>query len=143
MHRPNLGVVLADSRRARILLRHNGGGMEPIQALSREGEPRFIHDTRGRVFESATSARHALAPRMGRADEHRRAFAREIAEAVDAAVARGTVKCLVLAAPSRLLNEVRAQLGERSRKVIVGEIQKDLTRESEAELEHRLSELMI
>lgn len=143
MHRPSLGVVLADSRHARILLRHSSGSMEPIHAISREGEPRFSHDTRGRVFESATAARHAIAPREGRADEHRRAFAREIAEAVDAAVARGTVKCLVLAAPPRLLNDLREQLGEQSRKLVVGEIHKDLTKEPEADLEHRLAGLVI
>jgi len=143
MYRPKLGLVLADSRNARIVVRNRGGGMESIQALSCEAEPGFTHDNRGRVFESATSARHALAPRTGREEARRRAFARAIAVAVDAAVAEGAVKFLVLAAPSRLLKDVRDQLGPPARSVVVGEIHKDLMKAPEADLEHRLDEMTV
>ncbi|HEY1930179.1 MAG TPA: host attachment protein [Caulobacteraceae bacterium] len=143
MYRPKLGLVLADSRNARIVLRNRDGGMEAIQALSCEAEPGFTHDNRGRVFESATHARHALAPRTGREGARRRAFARAIAVAVDAAVAEGTVKFLVLAAPSRLLKDVRDQLGHPARSVVVGEIHKDLMKAPEADLENRLDEMIV
>lgn len=63
-------------------------------------------------------------------------LAREVMAAVDPLLAAGTP--LILVAPPHMLGELRAEVPDRARRQIVGEIARDLARCAPAELAQRL-----
>lgn len=94
----------------------------------------------GKVHESATTARHAFQDAEGPIRREKREFAAVVAEYIDAAAQRGAFHRLVLAAPPKFLGDLRAALGAKSKGLIAGEIPKDLTKESDADLAARVAD---
>ena len=140
-------ILVADGARARILKNEGPGkGLHPAVDETFE-QP--LPPTRelgverpGRVQESATSERHAMVPRVDWHRFEKTKFARSMAKLLDAAAARGDFDRLVLVAPPKTLGDLRAALGPRCRALVSGELAKDLTQVTVAELPDHLYKLL-
>jgi protein required for attachment to host cells len=143
-------IVIADGRRARIL-RQDKRGAPLTPALNQElYEPAahgFSRDLRsdapGRGFESNSAARYSMEPRIDPKTQEKQNFARRVAELVNDAASRKTFDQLVLVAPPKTLGELRTQLGDPARKVLIGEICHDLVKTPMQDLPKHLSEVLI
>ena len=91
--------------------------------------------------ESATTARHSFTDAEGPIRREKREFAHVVADYLNDAAMRGAYQRLMLAAPPKFLGDLRAALGAKARALVSGEIHKDLTKESDAELAARAAEL--
>ncbi len=127
-------ILVGDGKRARILSNDGPGkGLRPRDGeFSTELHPNreIVSDKPGRVQESATSARHAVTPRIDWHRFEKTKFARSMAKLLDEAAVKGSFDRLVLVAPPRTLGDLRAALGPHARERITAEIDKDLTHES-------------
>ena len=128
-------IVLADGMHARIL-RQDKHGAPLVPALDRELYDPDVHlfsrdlksDAPGRSFESASSTRHAMEPRTDPKTHEKQLFAARVAELINTAAAQKTFDQLILVAPPKTLGELRAQLDARARKLVIGEVSRDLRR---------------
>ena len=138
-------VLIADGARARILVNEGrGSGLEPVPGKdfnATHAATRVLGaDKPGRVFESADSARHAMAPRVDWHEYEKHLFARMIAADLDKAAERRAFDRLVLVAPPKSLGELRAALGAETRKKVTAELAKDLTSIPDHDLAPHLAE---
>lgn len=136
-------VVVADSSRGRIFVQEGPG--EPLV----EAED-MVHPgarLRGAELASDRSGRHSGAFGQGShmfdvrtdAKEHEAEnFAREIAEHLETGRTGGRFQKLVLMAPPAFLGELRGQLSDEVRKLVVGEVGKDLVTHSAEEVRKHL-----
>ena len=95
-------------------------------------------DKPGRAFSSAGNARSAV----GQTDWHDRseeAFLTKLAHHLDAAVASGKVKSLVVVAPPRALGMIRPAYGHALRAALRAEIDKDFVKMPVHEIEKHLT----
>ncbi|HEY7610139.1 MAG TPA: host attachment protein [Alphaproteobacteria bacterium] len=99
------------------------------------------YEEAGKGQESATSARHGFQDAEGPIRRDKRDFAHLVADYLNDAAMRGAFQRLMLAAPPKFLGDLRAALGTKARGMIAGEIHKDLTKESDAELAARVAEV--
>lgn len=137
-------ALVADAQHARFLQRQ-----VPFGAWSeREAEAIAIHNPRsreqgtdrpGRVHESATTARHAVEPRTDPHREAKRAFARRLAERLEAEAA-GYAR-LMLVAPPAFLGDLRAELGDATRRKVTASLDRDLVHAPLAEIAAHLDAL--
>lgn len=140
-------ILVADAGKARIFA-NLGVGKGIIEVT--EGEvtnplPKTREigsDKPGRAFESANSARHAMAPRADWHEQAKEAFAKELAEWLRAALQAKSYDQLVIAAPPKMLGSLRRHLDPKVAKALAGEIDKDLTNSTPAELEEQLGQLL-
>ena len=140
-------ILVADGARARILKNEGPGkGLQPAidkafeQALPPTRE--IGTDRPGRVQESANSARHAMVQRVDWHRFEKERFAKSMAKLLDAAAGRNAFDRLILVAPPKTLGDLRAALGQRSRARVTGELDKDLTPITAAELSDHLYKLL-
>lgn len=137
-------ALVADGQHARFLQRAAPGGvwLELVERAVEVANPRSHErgsERPGRSHESASSARHAIEPRT---DPHRAAktaFAKHLAERLEAEAA--SYAGLILVAPPAFLGDLRAELGHAARSKLLGTLDKDLTRLPMAELVPHLAEL--
>ncbi len=99
--------------------------MERPEAAGREAE--FASDRPGRAFDSFGSGRHAMTPGESGRDHEVRSFARELADYLNRAVAKGEFRHIVLIAAPSFLGYLRAGLSGAARRAVVHETAKDLT----------------
>lgn len=126
-------ILIADGSRARLFL-SQGHGTDLQPALDQE----FIgvnrpsreigSDHPGRAFDSAGQGRHAMEPPTDPHRYEKQRFANEIAGILDAARCKGSFDHLVIIAPPQALGDLRAQLSAGVRKMVAGELAKDLTK---------------
>jgi protein required for attachment to host cells len=138
-------ILVADGKRARILSNDGPGrGLASVAGGERSIELKptreMVSDKPGRAFESATSAHHAVEPKIDWHRFEKTKFARGMARLLDEAGAKGKYDRLVLVAPPRTLGDLRAALAEPTRARVEAEIDKDLTHESIHELTRHLGE---
>lgn len=134
-------ALVADGGRARFFERRLPAGTwreRTEDAVEAANPPSREHgtDRPGRVHESATTARHAVEPRT---DPHRAAktaFATRLATRLEDAA--GSFERLLLVAPPPFLGDLRAALGEATRRKLHGTLDKDLTHAPLADLAGRL-----
>ena len=134
-HRRLLYIV-ADGGTVRLIERLPEGGFATFRKLDGRARLAVLREQlrdehAGRSIESATSARHAV----GREDDYRRAkveFAKRAAESVKRVVARGDWSGVILAAPPRLMQVFRDELGRRTD--VVCTVARDLTKTPDHEL---------
>ena len=140
-------ILVADGARARIF--KNEGPGKGVQAAVDE---EFRHATPpsrelgaerpGRVQESATSARHAMENPVDWHRFEKEKFAKEMAKLLDRASQAGAFERLVLVAPPKTLGDLRNALGAPTRKKITGDIHKDRTQVTPAELPYHLGRVI-
>ena len=94
-----------------------------------------------KMQESVGSARHAIADAETPIRREKREFAHVVADYLNEAAERGAYERLMLAAPPKFLGDLRAALGAKARGMVSGEIHKDLTKESDADLAQRIADM--
>lgn len=142
-------ILIADGARARVL---SFTGAPRIVRPVAELDVRASHlpshllgdDRPGRVYESHGAARHAFDPRT---DPHREAearFARQLADMLEDCRAKAMFDRLAIIAPPIMLGDLRKALGAKTRRAVVAEIHKDLTKLPDKEiLRHLEGELSL
>ncbi len=124
-------ILVADGARARIFVNQGPGkGIEEMAGdvftnvllPSRE----LVSDKPGRTFNSTGSARHAIEPGTDPHRERKRAFLGHIAHHLNKANRRGDFDRLVIVAPPPALGDLRAEMDQKLRRVVSGEIAHDL-----------------
>ena len=143
-------IVIADGMHARILRQdRRGAPLAPAldQELYEPAAQGFSRDLRsdapGRGFNSGSGARHAMEPRTDPKAHEKHLFARRVAELINDAAMRKTFDQLVLVAPPKTLGELRTQLAEKARKLVIGEIDRDLVKTPVPDLPGHLSEVLL
>ncbi|MEE8271455.1 MAG: host attachment protein [Alphaproteobacteria bacterium] len=140
-------VLVADGGRARILRNDGvGKGLQPVAAavFAVDNPPTRDQgsDRPGRVHDRMGTGRHAMEPK---ADWHRAEkvhFASSIAERLDAAAGRGDFDRLIVIAPPAALGDLRTALDDRTRRLVTGEIAKDLTNSPDSDVERQVGTIL-
>lgn len=139
----NAYVFVGDGRKA-LFLRNDGDDKFPNlkteQVMTKDNPPNREQgtDKPGRSYASVGARRSS----MEQADWHEieeQRFAHEVAEALMALVREKSVPALVIAAPPRTLAELRRTFHADVAKLIIAEIDKDLTHQPVYDIEKRLT----
>lgn len=132
-------IVVADGAGARLFL--NTGPGKGLQELPDGRMQTALEATRsqgsdrpGRVHDRMGDGRHAMEPRIDWHEQQKQRFARELSQRLDAAAGGKAFDRLILVAPPKLLGALRSLLGAGARRLVTGELPKDLMRASEKEL---------
>ena len=140
-------ILVADGERARFLENHGPGkGLEA--ALDSEMQHKLppnrdlVTDKPGRGSSPAGGGRHAVAPRRDWHTFEKERFADEVAQVLDHARTQDRFDRLVLVAPPKTLGWLREKLPTPTYDKVTGELAKDLTHASDAELQEHLGEVM-
>jgi len=132
-------VVVADGARARYLSSDDRGASFATlsdQVSAAHGKPTRAlgADKPGRGRSSGSGARYALTPKADWHSAEEEAFARAVAQDLNAAAQRRDFDELVLIAPAKTLGEIRANLDAETHGRTVAAISKDLTNLPEPDL---------
>jgi protein required for attachment to host cells len=140
-------ILIADGRRARVLL-HEGGN-RPVRALD---DMRFevdlapsrdlLSDRPGRVQESGAPTRHAIELPSDPHREQKRAFAKMLASRLDQELDTKSFDRLVVVAPPTTLGDLREYFSKRLASTIRAEVTKDLTKTPDSEVMEHLGEAL-
>jgi protein required for attachment to host cells len=125
-------VLICDGARGRILANDGRGtGLREIESAENDKASAPTRDLGtdrpGRTFDSTGGGRHAMASPVDRHRFEKTQFTKEMAAIINAAALENGFDHLVLAAPPRVLGDLRQALRPQAAKKIVGEINKDLT----------------
>ena len=135
--------VIADGGRARFVAQDENGAYRTVLSfVASELHKRSRDlglDRPARVKESATSARHAIEPRRDLHEAAKEDFVKLVAEQLDAEHGRGQFDSLVLVAPPGVLTELKKNLSKPLAKLVVGDLQKDLTKVPDHDLTEHLA----
>lgn len=148
---PVTWILVADGRKAQIYTRKEvekikplsgspkrsqyEGALEyelvPLPEMAWQAEPNDIYET-GRkvtatVFESVGSARHMSEPHIDAREEIKINFAKKLADQLNRAEAEKNFNRLIIAAPAKILSEIKNHLDKKLLKLLAAEIPKDLT----------------
>lgn len=136
-------VLVADGKRARVL--RQTGTLSPLEAVQGASFQTELHkssdvrtDRAGRVQESVGGAHHAVASRTDWHREEKHRFAGVLARFLEEAAERNDYDRLILVAAPKTLGDLRAALGQHARRRLGGELDKDLTEMSVADVGARL-----
>ena len=143
MKRAKLWYVIADGGRARFVERDEEGAFRTLSSFVSTELHKSTHelgrDRPARVKESATPARHAVEPRRDLHEAAKDAFIRTVATELAAQLKDGKFDELVLVAPPGVIAELKDALSKPIAKLVVEELQKDLTKVPDHELTGHLS----
>lgn len=126
-------ILVADSSRARIYAADSGlKEMEEVQGLthpeSRMHAQTMTTELPGRMSASAAGSRHTFEDHTPVKEQEKDEFAREVAEALEKGRRQGDYhKLAVIAAPD-FLGVLRQHLSAQVRKLVVEEVNKNLTK---------------
>ena len=136
-------VVVCDGRKS-MILENRGDDVFPNLRMKETTEHKSPStqaqgsDAPGRSFASVGAARSAVGQTDWH-DEDERQFLVKVAQRLEAALAAGEVKRLFIVAPPRALGMIRPHYSPATRKAVVAEIDKDLTKTPIAEIEKHFS----
>lgn len=124
-------ILLADGAQARFL--ENLGPGKGLQELS-PNRVEYPHppnreidsDRPGRVQDRAGPGRHAMEPHTEPHDKMKLDFAKSLADGVNAAEQDGQFDRLIVAAPAKVLGELRHKLSKTVQGKLLREVDKDL-----------------
>ena len=143
-------VLVADGSRARVLQKREDGGRKQLRTI--EGMT-FAHelpktsdvvrDRLPRTFESVGTTRHAVATEVDPHREEKRKFANELANALDAELAKHSFDRLVVVAPAQMMGDLRSALTPAVRERAVADVVMDLTKVPDAEIASHLNTFVI
>ena len=143
MKRAKLWYVIADGGRARFVARDEEGAFRTLSSFVSTELHKSTHelgrDRPARVKESASPARHAVEPRRDLHEAAKDAFIRTVATELAAQLKDGKFDELVLVAPPGVIAELKDALSKPIAKLVVEELQKDLTKVPDHELTGHLS----
>ena len=136
-------VFVGDGRKA-LVLRNEGNPLEPNlkteQVFANDNPPTREQgtDKPGRSFASIGGRRSA----MEQADWHEieeQRFAKDVADTLYALVLERNVQALVIAAPPKILAELRRSMHQEVAKRVIAEVDKNLTNQPIDEIEKVLT----
>ena len=123
---PATWVVVADSSAARIFdVESPSGSLQEIasyanpEGRAHEGDLRT--DQPGVTRDRMGYARHGMQPKVTPKDQEAIAFARSLADRIEAARAKSEIDRVILVAPPEFLGRLRSVLDDDARKIVVGE----------------------
>lgn len=140
-------VVVADSSRGRIHIQDKPGGAlveseDLIHTGSRLHAGDLVSDRQGRDDDAVGQGRHVIDARTGVKEHEVETFAKDIAERLDSARVTGKYQRLVLMAPPAFLGTLRANLSDKVRDLVVGEMDKGLVMHTAEEVQQYLSQVV-
>jgi protein required for attachment to host cells len=146
MKHARIWYIIADGGRARFVERDEQGAYRTVvsfvAAELHDRSSDLGRDRPARVKESANAARHAVEPRRDLHEAAKEDFVKLVAEQIEAEHARDQFDSLVLIAPPRVLTELKEKLSKPMAKIVVKDLQKDLTKVPDHDLtEHLLPAL--
>jgi protein required for attachment to host cells len=143
MKKPKLWYVIADGGRARFVERDEQGAFRTLSSFVSTELHKSAHelglDRPARVKESATPTRHAVEPRRDLHEAAKEDFIRTVAAELASQHKDGKFDKLVLVAPPGVIGELKEFLSKPTAKVVVKELQKDLTKVPDYELTGHLA----
>jgi protein required for attachment to host cells len=120
--------------------------LQPLPNMFRSAESvkdyQLGHDRRGSVFGSAASVRHTVEPHLDARDEVKHHLVRSIAATLQRASSEKRFTHLIVAAPAKMLGDLREHFGPSLMKLVAAELPKDLTRCPEHELLSHLKDVL-
>lgn len=139
-------VVVADAAHALIYSRPaHRAPLELVQTFAEEkaraAEHDLLSDSPGRTFDSMGAGRHAKQPEHTMKQNLREAFARQIAEFVEAGRTANRFAHLAIVAAPTLLGELRSHLSDPTLQLLEIEIHKHMTSAKPADIAAALLEV--
>ena len=132
MKHPRTWYIIADGGRARFVERDETGAYRTVLSFVAAEMHKRSRDLGlgrpARVKESANAARHAVEPRRDLHEAAKEDFIALVAEDIEAGHGRDQFDRLVLIAPPRVLTELKQKLSKPITKIVVSDLQKDLTK---------------
>ena len=124
-------IVIADDKVARFLLNEGvGKGLREVADMAASQFPedtREFSDRPGRSTAGAGgAARHGVDAQTGLEQQHRSRFAAHVLQALDQAWTQCAPDRMILAAPPKMLGELRARLQGRPKAALMADVPKDL-----------------
>jgi len=142
MKHARIWYIIADGGRARFVERDEQGAYRTVvsfvAAELHDRSSDLGRDRPARVKESANAARHAVEPRRDLHEAAKEDFVKLVAEQIEAEHARDQFDSLVLIAPPRVLTELKEKLSKPMAKIVVKDLQKDLTKVPDHDLTEHL-----
>ncbi|HEU4475144.1 MAG TPA: host attachment protein [Methyloceanibacter sp.] len=143
MKKAKVWYVIADGGRARFVERDERGAFRTVSSfVSTELHAKSSdlgRDRPARVMESATPGRSAVEPRRDLKEAAKQDFVKLVADEIDAGHGRGHFDNLVLVAPPGVLTELKSNLSKPMAELVVGDLQKDLTKVPDHDLTGHLA----
>lgn len=138
-------VVVADGAIARFLTRARAGArlVELVDSDMHMQQPPPLRDRPMRTQDRTGMRRHAIESRSNPRDAAEEKFLKEVAERALGLLAQDKTARLVLCAPPRALGILRAALTVDARERLTLSWDKDITKETPAEIDTRLQELHV
>jgi protein required for attachment to host cells len=142
MKHARIWYIIADGGRARFVERDEQGAYRTVvsfvAAELHDRSSDLGRDRPARVKESANAARHAVEPRRDLHEAAKEDFIKLVAEQIEAEHGRDQFDSLVLIAPPRVLTELKEKLSKPMAKIVVKDLQKDLTKVPDHDLTEHL-----
>jgi len=136
--------VIADGGHARFVRPADDHGLQTFLALDSTTVHKHTHelvsDRPGRTAESGTAIRHAYAAHTDPHEMEKTNFAHFVAEQINEYAKENAFETLVLVAPSHILSEITAHLGQPATAKLIGSLAKDLVKVPNHELSDHLRE---
>ncbi|HWM31271.1 MAG TPA: host attachment protein [Methyloceanibacter sp.] len=142
MKKAKIWYVIADGGKARFVERDEKGAFRTVVSfVSTELHAKSSdlgRDRPARVMESVAHGRSAVEPRRDLKEAAEADFVKLVAEEIDAGYKRKQFDRLVLVAPAGALTELKKNLDKPLAKIVVNDLQKDLTNVPDHELTRHL-----
>ncbi len=138
-------VVVADSSKARFFLVDNRNLVEKETLEHPEGrmhEQELTSDLPGKAFDSGGQGRHAMGSSVEPKKQEMIKFVKNIVDHLELARAKSSLAKLYLIAPPAFLGELREQLSSPLKKIVQGEIDKNLVAQQPAEIRLKLPDFL-
>lgn len=143
LHIPHDGYVLVGDGRKGLLLRNDGDDFSPNLKLEQRMDAPANPPTRlqgtGKPPRTVFGDRRSAIEQTDLHDRAEAMFAKDLAHALESACERSRIGSIVLVAPPRTLAQLRDALPESVRRLVVAEIDKDLTKIPIHEIERHLT----
>ncbi len=136
-------VVVADAARARIFSSgQNTSTLKELETLAhpegRMHEQKLVSDLPGRRHGASVGGQHSVGDEVEPKKQEAINFARSIADHLDKARAENKFSKLIIIAAPAMLGMLRDSISNETEKLLVEEIDKDLTQHSEEDIRKHL-----
>lgn len=140
-------IVVADGARARILsakdrIRYHD--LSVVDEMEHDNRPSrdIAADKPGRTFDSGGTGRHAKEEQTDPHRHEQEVFAAQLVNVLDKKRKTGEFDALVVVAPPKMLGDIRSHMTSELSRMVISELNKDLTKVDVADLPNHLSDFL-
>jgi protein required for attachment to host cells len=138
-------VLVADAGHARVLEQAGRkGDLTLVEGLDLKHpiakSSDMVCDSLPRTFDSVGPGRHAITPKSDPHRSEKKAFAKELAQALDAGIGKNAYDRLIIIAPPQMLGDLRPHLSDAVRSRLEQELLLDLADAPIPEIARRVAE---